>query len=154
MARLMRAGEKYQKNFPAKKNGGWRNAKKLAQEWVEEKKAELPPAREGLYGKMTSKNSSGVVGVAIRSLSVTKPSGIKYEYWTWIALWPGCKFKGGVRFNIGENRPDEDAFTLAVISRTYQMDDREEVVAYFEKIKGKKEHKDILSKKLQYLDWE
>ncbi len=154
MARLMRAGKKYQKNFPAKKHGGWGKAKKLALEWVAEMKQELPPVQESTYNKMTSKNTSGVVGVTIRSLNLTRPNGKKYAYWTWIAKWPSCKYKGGVRFNVGEKWSDEDAFTLAVIARTYQMNDREKVVAYFKKINGKKEHKQILNKKMLYLDWE
>jgi len=154
MARIMRAGEKHQKNFPAKKHGGWGEARKLALEWVEEMKKELPSLSETTYNQMTKKNKSGVVGVTIRGLNVVRPSGIKYYYWTWIAKWPSCKYKGGMRFNVGNMWSDEDAFTLAVLARENQLDDRPKVVALFESIKGTQKHEDILARKLQYLDWE
>jgi len=154
MARIMREGKKYQKNFAAKKNGGWGKAKKLALEWVAEIKKELPENPSTTFGKMSSKNTSGVVGVTIRNVSVVRPSGNKYYYWTWVAKWPGCHYNGGMRFNVGTKWSDEDAFTLAVIARQNQEDDRDAVLKEFERIKGKKAHKDILAKKLLYLDWE
>jgi len=154
MARIMREGKKYQKNFPAKKCGGWRKAKALALEWVVEMKKILPEKPQSTFDKMSSKNTSGVVGVTIRSVYVTRPNGNKYHYWSWVAKWPNCKYSGGVRFNVGSKWSDEDAFTLAVLARRMQVEDREQVIKKFNQIKGRKTHEEILSKKMLYLDWE
>jgi len=154
MARIMRARKKYQKNFPAKKLGGWGEARKQALEWVEEMKAELPSLSETLYDRMTAKNNSGIVGVSIRSFTVKRPNGNVYHYWSWLAKWPGCARKGGIRFNVSDTVSDEDAFTMATIARRGQITDRDEIKKIFKRINGKREHKEILSKKMLYLDYE
>ena len=151
MARIMRAGQKYQKNFPAKKLGGWTKAERAALDWVSEMKQQLPGMHESRYDSMTSRNQSGVVGVYLRKTTMKKPNGNEYEYWSWMARWPGCDKKGGVRFNMNKSVSDEDSFCLAVLARRLKITDKARVFAEYERIKGSKAHKDILKKKLLYL---
>lgn len=150
MARIMRQGIKYQKNFPAKKLGGWSKAREAAAAWVVEKKGELPTIGESRLGNMSSRNQSGVVGVYLRRTLMKKPNGAEYEYWSWMSRWPGCSLNGGVRFGIAKSITDEDAFTLAVIARQMKEVDRNKVTAEFKRLKGTKEHKAILNRKMLY----
>lgn len=150
MARIMRQGNKYQKNFPAKKWGGWAKARDAAAAWVAEKKGELPTIEESRLGNMSSRNQSGVVGVYLRRTLMKKPSGVEYEYWSWMARWPGCSLNGGIRFGIAKSVTDEDAFTLAVIARQMKEVNRDKVKAEFKRLEGTKEHKAILNRKMLY----
>lgn len=151
MARIMRSGKKYQKNFSAKKYGGWPNARKEAIAWIAEIKKDLPSLSDSLYNNMTSRNQSGVVGVSLRRVEMKRASGT-YEYWAWVTRWPTCKTKGGVRFNISKGVTDEEAFTKAVLARELQEENRDKVAAEYEKIKGSKKHQSILSKKMLSLE--
>lgn len=148
MARIMRAGVKYQKNFSRKQYGGWPKATKAAKEWVAEKKKELPSLEETTRDILSSRNSSGVVGVHLNRNYIKRPKGFEYEYWKWVAKWPNCPIRGGVQWTISDKRPDEDAFTLAVLTRRMKTKDRKKVEAEFERIRGTKEHKDILACKM------
>ena len=151
LARIMRQSKTYQKRFSLAKYKTWEGAERAAGKWLKELKKDLPPCIMNAPGRST-KNTSGVVGVSLSYSHVTKPSGKEYYYYFWVANWGGCKFAGGIPWYVTPEQSDEDAFTLAVICRENKIEDREEALKFFAKIKGKKAHKDILARKLITLE--
>lgn len=148
MARIMRAGVKYQKRFPLSRyDGSWEDAEKAGKIWLDDLMKTLPPCEMNKPGRLTHRNQSGVVGISLAYKKVTKKSGKEYEYWSWISKWAGCERKGGVAWHVGANHSDDDAFVLAVLSREMQSVDKERVMAKFRRIRGRRSHKEILAKK-------
>jgi hypothetical protein len=93
--------------------------------------------------RMTSRNSSGVVGVHRHRQVITKLSGEEYEYFYWISKWPGCQLHGGVKWptkTLGE----DEAFVLAVLCRRMETTNRDRVIEALEGIRDKTEFKTIL----------
>lgn len=152
MARIMRANIKHQKNFSVKKHGGWDNAVAAARVWLDELKKSIPEQPKTTFGKMSTRNSSGVVGVSLNKSTVKRPSGVVYEYWKWIAKWPGVKPKSGLQWTIAQEYSDDMAFVLAVLSRQLLSSDRDLVLAEYERIKGTEKEQEILSRKLLYFE--
>lgn len=136
MVRIMRQGKMYQKNFSKKKYGGWGKAKKAATEWRDEQLKVLPPKIMNQEGRMTSRNTSGAVGVTLSCATFAGKSGDR-EYWSWKSKWPGCKFRGGIGWSI-KKYGEDDAFALAVLSREMRTVDRDAVIKRLKKLKGSK----------------
>jgi hypothetical protein len=153
MGRIMRCGIKYQKNFTAKKLGGWGEARKQALAWVEKMKTELPSLDESRKGNLSKRNSSGVVGVSLRRIEMNRTEGGVYEYWAWVTKWAVNNKTFTTRFNVSRILSDDDAFVLAVLSRQMESVNKKKIFAQFERIKGTKEHQDILDLKLLSLEW-
>lgn len=141
MVRIMRQGKKYQKNFSKKKYGGWGAAAKEARKWRDEMLEKLPERQMNAEGR-SANNTSGVVGVHLCRSAINRPSGRSYEYWRWIAKWPGCRYKGGLGWSINAHGED-DAFVLAVLSREMRTVDRRLVIEKLEKIKKLKRYEKI-----------
>ncbi|MEM9079701.1 MAG: hypothetical protein AAGC74_03310 [Verrucomicrobiota bacterium] len=140
----MRQGVKYQKNFSKKKYGGWGKAQAAAKVWRDEMLETLPPSVMNQEGRSYN-NQSGVVGVYLSKVVMSNRKQ-KYEYWRWVAKWPGCKLKGGVTWSVSKHGED-DAFALAVLSREMRTEDREVVEARLEKLRGTKKLKGIYAKR-------
>jgi hypothetical protein len=122
MARIVRQGERHQANFTLKKLGTWKRAMKEGRKWVKATIVALPP-KATMAGRMTSRNSSGFVGVRlVRGRKVR--NGKEYLEWRWLAFWPGCPFAGGIGFSISRYG-DKGAFMRAYLARDFQMVDRE-----------------------------
>ena len=136
MVRIMRQGKMYQKNFSKKRHGGWGKAKKAAAEWRDEQLKILPPKMMNAEGRMSARNTSGVVGVTLSAASFNDERGER-EYWSWKSKWPDCKFKGGIGWSVIKYG-EEDAFALAVLSRELRTVDREVVIKRLKKLKGSK----------------
>ena len=151
LARIMRQGKTYQKRFSLAKHKTWTGAERAAGKWLKELEKTLPPCLMNAPGR-SERNQSGVVGVSLSYSHVTRPSGKEYYYYFWVANWKGCNKAGGVPWYITQDQSDEDAFTLAVISREQELADREKALKYFAKIKGTKAHKEILARKLITLE--
>jgi len=81
---------------------------------------QLGPVARTPVGKMTVRNSSGVVGVAISKNCV---KGV--EYWSWVARWP--EQPSGVRFSIDRHGGEDQSFLYACIARELRVTDREEI---------------------------
>ncbi len=96
LARVQRRGMRYQQTFRVNEHGSWAKAEKAAQKWVKRMSRTLP-APISSKDRMTARNRSGVVGVHLRSDSIRKASGKEYEYRFWVARWPGCRLKAGVK---------------------------------------------------------
>ena len=146
MARIMREKKMHQKSFSKKKYKTWRAAETAAQRWVTRKKKELPPSQQNARDRMTKSNKSGVVGVC-KVVKKIRHSGKVWEYPQWLAKWPDCPVRGGVRFTINDDLSEDDAFALAVISRQMESADLKAIRTRFNRIKGKKSHKEIMAMK-------
>lgn len=150
MVRIMRQGKMYQKNFSKKKHGGWGKAKAAAAEWRDEQLKVLPPKMMNAEGRMSSRNTSGAVGVTLSNASFSDASGHR-EYWSWKSKWPGCGFKGGIGWSIKKYGQD-DAFALAVLSRELRTIDRDVVMKRLKRLKGTKKLKNIYDMRLLDLE--
>jgi hypothetical protein len=148
MARIMRKAKLHQRNFTVKQFGTWEAAEAAAKEWTNAQLEFLPPIEMNARDRMTSRNHSGVVGVHLGHSVRRKENGREYEYWRWIAQWPGCPFSGGLGWSI-QTLGDDDAFALAVLSRQAETVSRGEILAELERIYGTPEHKAIMVLKCQ-----
>ena len=147
MARIMRQNVKHQKNFSRRDYGTWKAAEAAAAAWIAKKKKSLPPSLMGAKATKNSRNTSGVVGVRLARKLLRKPSGKEYEYWSWVANWPGCPRRGGIPWHIGNMQTDEEAFVLAYLSREMESVDREKVRRRFGRIYKHPKHREILKQK-------
>ena len=141
----------YQKNFSKKKYGGWVKAQKAAKEWRDEQLKILPPKMMNEVGRMTSKNTSGVVGVALSVATFESKIQGTREYWSWKAKWPECEFRGGIGWSVAKYGED-DAFALACLSREMQTVDRDLVTKRLKKLKGTKKLQKIYDSRLLELE--
>ena len=143
----MRQGVKYQKNFTLREYKTWGAAEKAAESWVKRTVSKLPEKKimKGKTQEMTSRNTSGVVGVRLVS-SVKYKNGKAYENWRWVASWPGCAYKGGISWSV-PRYGDNEAFVLSVLAREMRTIDREKLMAKLKRIKGKKSYSKILDLK-------
>jgi hypothetical protein len=150
MVRIMRQGKMYQKNFSKKKYGGWGKAKAAAAEWRDEQLKILPPKVMNAEGRMSSRNTSGAVGITLSCANFNAEREGR-EYWSWKSKWPNCEFKGGIGWSVKKYGQD-DAFALAVLSRELRTVDRDVILSKFKKLKGTKKLQKIYD--LRALDLE
>lgn len=136
MVRIMRQGKMYQKNFSKKKHGGWGKAQEAAKKWRDEQLKILPEKMMNAEGRMSSRNTSGVVGITLSCATFAGEKG-NSEYWSWKSKWPGCKFNGGIGWSVKKYGLD-DSFALAVLSRELRTVDRDVVIKRLKRLKGTK----------------
>ncbi|MGN6643510.1 MAG: hypothetical protein ACTHKU_10985 [Verrucomicrobiota bacterium] len=148
MVRIMRQAEMHQKNFTLKQYGTWEAAEAAGKKWRDQQLQVLPPTIRNEKDRMTSRNHSGKVGVYLGRHLLRKKNGREYEYWRWIARWPGCPYSGGLSWSI-QTLGDDDAFALAVLSRNMETINRSKVLGQLERIYGTKQHHSIMSLKSQ-----
>ncbi|MCY7355617.1 MAG: hypothetical protein LH470_11200 [Lysobacter sp.] len=142
MARITRRRQLHSRNFSLTEYGSWPKAEAAAAKWVAGIKSRLPPALAS-KDRLTSRNESGVVGVALKSSTKHLQSG-DYIHYSWQAFWPGNA--SGVRWGI-DKYGDNEAFVHAVLARKLETADRAKVQASFKRIKGTPEYRSILQQK-------
>ncbi|MBI3776348.1 MAG: hypothetical protein HY273_12505 [Gammaproteobacteria bacterium] len=145
MARIRRQNKLYQKNFTLKQYRTWKAAETAAQKWVKKILPSLPPAIP-IKGRMTKRNTSGVVGVRLIE-SVRKKNGKQYHDWRWIAFWTGCPYSGGIGWSVNKYG-DEPAFVRAYLARMLSTIDRARIEREFTRIRGLNKLQKILDRKL------
>ena len=145
MARIRRQGKMYQANFTLREYGNWTAAKQAAAKWVSGLLKNLP-ARTFSKGQMTSRNASGVVGVYRHRQTHRKKNGRRSIYHSWIARWPGCKYRGGVKWTV-QQFGEEDAFVLAALSRKLETTDRDRVQVELASAKVSGEYRELLGRR-------
>ena len=138
----------HQKNFTLKQYGTWNKAEIAAKKWRRAQLKVLPEIVMNSKNRMTSRNQSGKVGVHLARSFRRKRKGRDYEYWRWIARWPGCPYTGGIGWSI-LSLGDDDAFALAFLSREMETISRPKVLGELERIYGGKRHKEIMKLKAQ-----
>ncbi len=112
--RLRRHGVRYAKYFADGVHGGWHASLRAARTWRDELARELATAERSRVCAPSSRNSSGVVGVA--KVTVRGPQGVVYHFWQ--ATWcPSPGERRSVRFSVLRHG-DQAAFQLAVEARS------------------------------------
>ena len=144
MARIMRQGKTVQKNLTLREYKTWTKAQAAADDWVKKMKGKLPPVLPA-KGRMSKRNSSGVVGVWPRMTTYGSGKNKKC-YCRWYARWPECSLKGGVSFS-ADQFGDDEAFAMAYLARTHETIDREWVIKKFKSFQKTKKYKQLLEKK-------
>lgn len=144
MARITRQRVLHQANFTLRQYGSWRKAQAAAKIWVERSLHELPDpiARKNL---MTSRNTSGVVGVRLANATRTRDGRI-YPDWRWVAFWPNCAQPSGIGWSVnkyGDNR----AFVSACTARRRESIDRAKIDAEVDRLRGSAEYRALLRRK-------
>ena len=141
MARVVRQRKLYQANFSLKEYGDWTEATAAAEKWLRSVLKNLPPpiSRKGL---MAANNRSGVVGV-YQHRETKKRRGRKVIYRSWVAWWPKCKTRGGVRWSV-KKFGNDDAFVLAVLTRRLETHVRDRVLGQMQETRRTLEYNKIL----------
>ena len=139
---MQRSKDRRVRYFPVREYGSRANAKAAAEKWVRRQLREMPDKLES-KGRMTSRNSSGVVGVHRHCQLITKRRGKEHEYFSWVAKWPGCPLRGGVKWPV-KTLGEDKAFVLAVLCRRMETTNRRRVFAAFEGIRNKAGFRAIL----------
>ena len=145
MARIRRRNKLYQKNFTLKQYPTWKAAQAAAEKWVKKILPSLPAATP-VKGRMTRRNTSGVVGVRLTE-SIRKKNGKEYCDWRWIAFWTDCPYSGGIGWSVNKYG-DEQAFVCAYLARKLESIDRAQIEREFFRIRGMKKFQKILEQKL------
>ena len=146
MARIGRQSQLHQANFTLKQFGSYEAATAAAREWVNLRLLELPPPSPS-KGRLTHRNTSGVVGVRLADATRHK-NGNVYPDWRWVANWPRCERVGGVGWSV-KHYGDDRAFVSAFIARANESSDRLEVESMYLRILNSSEYADILKLKNQ-----
>ena len=146
MARISRQGVLHQKNFPLTEHKSWERATRSAKRWVKELLPMLPPAHSTL-GKVTQRNSSGVVGVRLANATRERNARI-YPDHRWVAFWPGCEQAGGIGWSV-KSYGDNQAFLCACIARELRSLDRVLIESTYNKTRASKEARAWLRAKKQ-----
>jgi len=144
MARIVRQKQLHQQNFTLRQFGSWRRAEAAAQAWVDATLPTLPPPIPA-KNRMTSRNSSGVVGVRL-VWSVRRRGERAYGDWRWIAHWPGCEQAGGIGFSVNRHG-DEAAFVLACLARKLETCEREAIDAELRRFRRTRQYAQLLALK-------
>lgn len=131
MVRICRNGQRYNEFFSDDRCGSKANAKRAAFARYEELSQELGPAINPTKNRITSRNSSGRVGVHLAMCFDKRwPNS---EYSAYCASWVGEK---GVRkkINFSCNKYGKKrAWELACLARDMECTDRDTVVTVWEK---------------------
>ncbi|MCM2373524.1 pathogenesis-related transcriptional factor and ERF protein [Aporhodopirellula aestuarii] len=145
MVRISRGGTRVNKYFSDSKNGGKRKAFAAAKKAYDDLLAEMGPPENSTRNRLTSRNTTGVVGVHVAYSQDNRYPGCAYS--AYCASWvteDGRREKASFAWNkYGEDR----AFELAVLARERQITDRDQVVAIYERSAAGKKAKRKVSKK-------
>lgn len=137
LVRMSRNGHRVNKYFSDSMHGGKKKALALAKQTYQELLDELGPAKNATKGRLTNRNTTGVVGVHLAYSNDSRYPGC--EYYAYCASWvteDRKREKVSFAFN---KYGEEQAFDLAVLARQKENNSRDEVVAMYERTaKGKK----------------
>ncbi len=131
MVRIARSGNRIHQYFSDSKYGGKRKALAAAKSAYEELLEELGPAENSTRDKLTSRNTTGVVGVHVAYSQDNRYPGC--EYYAYCASWvteDGKREKASFAWN---KYGEDQALQLAILARQQQITDREQVVAMYER---------------------
>ncbi|EMI53598.1 hypothetical protein [Rhodopirellula sallentina] len=139
MVRISRNGNRVNKYFSDSKFGGKRKAFVAAKEAYQDLLEEMGPPENSTRNRLTSRNSTGVVGVHVAYSQDNRYPGCAYS--AYCASWvteDGRREKASFAWN---KYGQDHAFELAVLAREQQITDRDQVVALFEGSGSKKKSK-------------
>lgn len=139
MVRISRKGERNSRYFSDTTYGGKRKAFAAAKEAYEALLEELGPAENATRDRMTSRNSTGIVGVHVAYTNDTRYPGC--EYYAYCASWVD---ESGKRKKVSfawTKYGEEASLELATLARKLEITERDKVVAIYEKGGGGKKAK-------------
>lgn len=131
MVRIARSGNRVHQYFSDSKFGGKRKALAAAKTAYANLLEELGPAENSTRDKLTSRNTTGVVGVHVAYSQDNRYPGC--EYYAYCASWvteDGKREKASFAWN---KYGQDQALELAILARQQQITDRDQVVAMFER---------------------
>jgi hypothetical protein len=118
-----------------------------AVEFTRRKNKTLPkPEPQSTVGRLTTRNTSQVVGVSPVRRIIRKPSGRELAFFSWRAAWVGCPHAGGVTWPC-KTHGCKDAFVLAVLTRAMRSVNRRRILESLEAIRGTDIYREIVRKK-------
>ena len=136
LVRLCRNGQRINEFFSDARYGGKAKAKKAAKERYEQLVEEYGPASTSMKGVVTSRNTTGIVGVHIaHGFDNRFPN---CEYWSYCASWvneDGSRSKISFSWN---KYGEEEALELAKFAREREICEREKVETLFAKSQAAK----------------
>ncbi len=130
VVRMSRGGNRISKYFSDSQNGGKRKALIAAKACYDELLKTMGPANASPTGRLTSRNSTGVVGVHVAYTQDNRYPGC--EYYAYCASWvteSGKREKASFAWN---KYGQDLAMELAILARDRRISDREKVVALYE----------------------
>lgn len=134
MVRICRKGRQINEFFSDGRCGGKRKARKAADERYAELLEEHGPAETSIKGRLTSRNTTGKVGIHVaRSFDKRWPN---CEYWAYCASWVQ---DGGARgkINFSWNKyGEQEAWDLACLAREHESKDREWLLELYANAEG------------------
>ena len=104
------------------------------------------PSPTSVEDRMSSRNTSNVVGVNPAHSSIHRPTGAEYVYYSWRADWVGCPHNGGVSWPC-KTHGCKKAYTLAVLTRKKRTKNRGQILEEFEALKRTTRYRAIISRK-------
>ncbi len=131
MVRIARSGNRVHQYFSDSKYGGKRKALAAAKAAYADLLEEMGPAENSTRDKLTSRNTTGVVGVHVAYSQDNRYPGC--EYYAHCASWvteDGRREKASFAWN---KYGQEEALELAILARQHQLTDRDQVVAMYER---------------------
>ncbi len=131
LVRIKRGDERKSRFMSDSTYGGKKKSRDAAQQQYEEWTKEMPePATS--QGKLSVRNTTGVVGVHFACDTDSRFPNCQYE--SYIASWLSDEGKR-TKLGFSCSRYGEDAFELACIAREKRLTDREKVLALLERRK-------------------
>ncbi len=131
MVRIARGGNRIHQYFSDSKYGGKRKALAAAKAAYADLLEELGPAESSTRDKLTSRNTTGVVGVHVAYSQDNRYPGC--EYYAYCASWvteDGKREKASFAWN---KYGQDVALELAILARQEQITDRDQVLAMYER---------------------
>lgn len=139
MVRIARSGNRVHQYFSDSKHGGKRKALAAAKAAYANLLEEMGPAENSTRDKLTSRNTTGIVGVHVAYSRDNRYPGC--EYYAHCASWVtegGKREKASFAWN---KYGKDEALELAILARQHQITDRDQVVAMHERSKAGKRTK-------------
>ena len=127
MVRICRNGKHINEFFSDSRYGTMTKARRAAEERYAELLEEFGPANMSMKGKLTKRNTSGLVGIHVaRGVDNRWPD---CEYWAYCASWVNeDRSRGKISFSWNKYG-ERDALELATLARQHEITDREKLVS-------------------------
>jgi hypothetical protein len=131
LVRICRQGNHVNQFFSDKTCGGKRKARQAAEQRYQELLEEYGPAETSVKGRLTARNSTGVVGVHVaQGIDSRWPDS---ETWAYCASWVNDDgTRGKISFS-WKKYGEKKAMQLAKIARQHETTDRVFILSVFEK---------------------
>jgi len=137
MVRIARQGNRISQYYSDVNYGGKRKSLAAAKQAYEELVEELGPPENATRDRLTSRNTTGVVGVHLAYTYDNRYPGC--EYYAYCASWVTEERKRQKASFAWKKFGEDKSLDLAIIAREHQLTDHDEILAIYDKtVAGKK----------------